>query len=109
MGIRYNDLFSIQYFNNERFEAEQYDKLLARYEDGALKTTTSLSILNFGQSAIFSVALTAIMLMASQGLTAGRPEARTLSNVWIFMSIVWIFNSYLCLMFGYLCLMFGYL
>ncbi|KAL5457594.1 hypothetical protein EMCRGX_G034868 [Ephydatia muelleri] len=62
---------TVKYFNNERFEAEQYDKLLARYEDGALKTTTSLSVLNFGQSAIFSVALTAIMLMASQGLTAG--------------------------------------
>ena len=65
----------LQYFNNERFEAEQYDKLLAKYEDGALKTTTSLSVLNFGQSAIFSVALTAIMLMASQGMTAGRPKA----------------------------------
>ena len=61
----------LQYFNNEEYEAQQYDKFLASYEKGALKTTTSLSLLSFGQSAIFSVALTAVMVMASQGIVAG--------------------------------------
>ena len=44
---------------------------MARYEEGALKTTTSLSLLSFGQSATFSLALTAIMVMASQGIVQG--------------------------------------
>ncbi len=63
--------WSTQYFNNEIYEAEQYDKILVRYEEAALKTTTSLSLLNFGQNATFGVALTAVMLMASQGIVAG--------------------------------------
>lgn len=62
---------TVKYFNNERYEADQYDKVLARYEAAALKTTTSLSTLSFGQGAIFSMALTALMVMTSQGITAG--------------------------------------
>ena len=45
--------------------------MLALYEDASLKTTTSLSFLSFGQSAIFGAALTAIMVMAAQGIQAG--------------------------------------
>ena len=61
----------LQYFNNEQYEADEYDKILARYEKSALKTTTSLSLLSFGQNATFSIALTAIMVMASQGIVQG--------------------------------------
>ena len=61
----------LQYFNNEQYEADKYDKILARYEKSALKTTTSLSLLSFGQNATFSIALTAIMVMASQGIVQG--------------------------------------
>ena len=60
-----------QLFNNEAYEADEYDKVLARYEDASLKTVTSLSALNFGQNAIFGVSLTAVMLMASHGITSG--------------------------------------
>ena len=62
----------VQYFNNEGYEASEYDKALAKYEAAALKTTTSLSVLNFGQNATFSLALTALMVMASQGVAAGK-------------------------------------
>ncbi len=62
----------LQYFNNEKYEVEEYDKILAEYEKGALKTTTSLSLLSFGQNATFSIALTAIMVLASQGIVQGR-------------------------------------
>ena len=60
-----------QYFNNEAFEAEEYDKILGRYESASLKTTTSLSLLSFTQSAVFSCALTAVMVMTSQGIVQG--------------------------------------
>jgi len=62
---------TVKYFNNERFETEEYDKSLARYEEASLKTSSSLALLNFGQSTIFSVALTSVMLLASQGIAAG--------------------------------------
>ncbi len=61
----------LQYFNNEHYEAEVYDKILSKYESASLKTTTSLSLLSFTQNAVFSVALTAVMVMASQGITQG--------------------------------------
>ncbi|CAH1233500.1 ABCB7 [Branchiostoma lanceolatum] len=61
---------TVKYFNNETFEADRYDKLLAQYEVASLKTSTSLALLNFGQNAIFSTALAGIMVLASQGIMA---------------------------------------
>ncbi|XP_063046199.1 iron-sulfur clusters transporter ABCB7, mitochondrial [Engraulis encrasicolus] len=62
---------TVKYFNNEKYEAERYDNFLKVYESSSLKTTSTLAMLNFGQSAIFTVGLTAIMVLASQGITAG--------------------------------------
>lgn len=64
-------LFFSQYFNNEKFEAERYDQSLKNYESASLKTSTSLAMLNFGQQAIFSVGLSAIMIMAADSIAAG--------------------------------------
>ncbi|KAM6151159.1 iron-sulfur clusters transporter ABCB7, mitochondrial [Rhynchocyon petersi] len=62
---------TVKYFNNEKYEAERYDGFLKKYETASLKSTSTLAMLNFGQSAIFSVGLTAIMVLASQGIVAG--------------------------------------
>ncbi|XP_076926837.1 ABC transporter B family member 25, mitochondrial-like [Bidens hawaiensis] len=62
---------TVKYFNNEQFEADEYDKYLKRYEDAALNTQHSLALLNFGQSLIFSVALTAAMVLSSNGILNG--------------------------------------
>uniref|UniRef100_A0A8C6T644 Iron-sulfur clusters transporter ABCB7, mitochondrial n=1 Tax=Neogobius melanostomus TaxID=47308 RepID=A0A8C6T644_9GOBI len=62
---------TVKYFNNEKYEAERYDGFLKIYESSSLKTTTTLAMLNFGQSLIFSVGLTGIMLLASKGISAG--------------------------------------
>ncbi|XP_030595645.1 iron-sulfur clusters transporter ABCB7, mitochondrial isoform X2 [Archocentrus centrarchus] len=62
---------TVKYFNNEKYEAERYDGFLKIYESSSLKTTSTLAMLNFGQSAIFSAGLTAIMLLASKGIAAG--------------------------------------
>ena len=53
--------------------------MLACYEWSALKTTMSLSMLNFGQQAIFGSALTTIMLMAGHGILEGT-AVHTLGN-----------------------------
>ncbi|KAH7564701.1 hypothetical protein JRO89_XS09G0007900 [Xanthoceras sorbifolium] len=62
---------TVKYFNNEAFEAAQYDGFLKRYEDAALKTQRSLASLNFGQNVIFSTALSAAMVLCSQGIMRG--------------------------------------
>ncbi|TMX04635.1 hypothetical protein EJD97_006315 [Solanum chilense] len=62
---------TVKYFNNEVYETEKYDHFLKRYEDAALKTQRSLAILNFGQSAIFSIALSAAMVLCSNGIMNG--------------------------------------
>ncbi|XP_019395916.1 PREDICTED: ATP-binding cassette sub-family B member 7, mitochondrial [Crocodylus porosus] len=62
---------TVKYFNNERYEAQQYDGFLKTYENASLKTTSTLALLNFGQNTIFSIGLTAVMVLASQGIVAG--------------------------------------
>ena len=62
---------TVKYFNNEKYEMEEYDKHLRQYEGAALKTSTSLALLNFGQGAIFSSALSVIMYMATKEIAAG--------------------------------------
>ncbi|XP_064627104.1 iron-sulfur clusters transporter ABCB7, mitochondrial-like isoform X2 [Lineus longissimus] len=62
---------TVKYFNNEKFELARYDKVLKHYQDASLKTSTTLALLNWGQNAIFSVGITAIMVLASKGIVAG--------------------------------------
>ncbi|GAB0092612.1 ATP-binding cassette sub-family B member 7, mitochondrial [Sergentomyia squamirostris] len=62
---------TVKYFNNEKYETNQYDASLKKYKDASLKTSSSLALLNFGQNAIFSVALSAIMVLAAKEIAAG--------------------------------------
>ena len=62
---------TIKYFGNENHETQRYEAHLQSYGDAHVKTQASLSFLNFGQNAIFSTALAAIMLMASQKIANG--------------------------------------
>jgi len=62
---------AVKYFNNEKYEVQQYDKHLANFETASLKTASSLALLNFGQSFIFSASLTYMMWLAAEGVSAG--------------------------------------
>ncbi|KAK7300584.1 hypothetical protein RJT34_11431 [Clitoria ternatea] len=62
---------TVKYFNNELYEADNYDKYLKKYEDAALKTQRSLALLNFGQNVIFSTALSTAMVLCSHGIMDG--------------------------------------
>ncbi|KAG8753072.1 Iron-sulfur clusters transporter atm1, mitochondrial [Serendipita sp. 396] len=62
---------AVKHFNNEKFEVNQYDKSLSKYEDASIKIATSLAYLNSGQNVIFSSALTAMMVLAAQGIVSG--------------------------------------
>jgi ATP-binding cassette subfamily B protein len=62
---------TVKYFNNEEHEARRYDRALQLYERAAVKSRTSLSVLNIGQAAIIAVGVTIIMGMAARGVVAG--------------------------------------
>ncbi len=59
---------TVKYFNNEEYEAKRYDEALQRWEAAAVKSQTSLSLLNIGQSAIIAVAVTLIVWRATLGV-----------------------------------------
>jgi len=61
----------VKSFCNEGFETKIYDKSLAKYEKAATQSMASLAFLNSGQNAIFSIALSVMMLMAANGVVGG--------------------------------------
>ncbi len=63
---------TVKYFGNEGHEAARFDVSMKAYESAAVKSTTSLSMLNIGQGAIIALGLTAVMLMAGAGVAEGR-------------------------------------
>ncbi|GGY61066.1 ABCB family ABC transporter ATP-binding protein/permease [Marinobacter zhanjiangensis] len=62
---------TVKYFNNEDFEAKQYDEDLEEWERARLKNRLSLAALNTGQSLIIGVALVVIMAMAVAEVASG--------------------------------------
>ena len=62
---------TVKYFNNEAFEAARYDKSLLSWQEAAIRSQTSLSVLNVGQSLIIAVAVTLMVWQAVAGVQAG--------------------------------------
>jgi ABC-type transport system involved in Fe-S cluster assembly fused permease/ATPase subunit len=62
---------TVKYFGAEAREAERYDRSMERYERASVKTYTSLAMLNAGQAVIFTIGLTAAMLMCAYGVRSG--------------------------------------
>uniref|UniRef100_A0A7S3JV60 ATP-dependent transporter ycf16 n=1 Tax=Aureoumbra lagunensis TaxID=44058 RepID=A0A7S3JV60_9STRA len=62
---------AIKYFGNEKYEEQKYDELLAQYENAAVDTQRTLSLLNFGQQAIFAIGLSSIMLLTTDQIILG--------------------------------------
>lgn len=62
---------TVKYFGNEDYEAKRYDQGLQHYENAAVRSQTSLSVLNTGQSLIIASAVTLILWRATEGVIAG--------------------------------------
>ena len=62
---------TVKYFGNEGYELARYDESLKDWESLAVKSQTSLSALNFGQSVIIAAGVTVIMILAAQGVVDG--------------------------------------
>jgi len=81
---------TVKYFGNEAFEARRYDESLERWEDAAVKSQTSLSVLNIGQSAIIAIAVSLVMWRATAGVVGGTMTVGDLVLVNAFMIQLYI-------------------
>ncbi|MBU1443002.1 MAG: ABC transporter ATP-binding protein/permease [Gammaproteobacteria bacterium] len=81
---------TVKYFNNEDFEAGRYDESLERYRKAAVKSQTTLSLLNAGQQALIAVSLVAMLYRATLGVVDGRMTLGDLVMVNAFMIQVYI-------------------
>jgi ABC-type transport system involved in Fe-S cluster assembly fused permease/ATPase subunit len=81
---------TVKYFGNEEWEARRYDESMQRYESAAVKSQTSLSALNLGQSTIIAVAVTLIMWRATVGVVQGTMTIGDLVLVNAFMIQLYI-------------------
>jgi ATP-binding cassette, subfamily B, heavy metal transporter len=63
---------TVKYFANEEHEARRFDKALQAYEVAAVRSQHTLSFLNIGQGAIIASGLVGVMLLAGDGVAAGR-------------------------------------
>jgi ATP-binding cassette, subfamily B, heavy metal transporter len=63
---------TVKYFGAEAREAMRYDRSMERYEKASTQTYTSLAVLNAGQAVIFSIGMTAVMMLAARDIMAGR-------------------------------------
>jgi len=62
---------TVKYFGNEEHEARRFDASMARYERAAIRTYTSLGVLNTGQAVIFTLGTIVCMLLAARDVTRG--------------------------------------
>jgi ABC-type transport system involved in Fe-S cluster assembly fused permease/ATPase subunit len=61
---------TVKYFANEEHEARRYDSALRAYERAAVKSETTLTLLNLGQGTIIAIGLVGVMVLAGEGVAA---------------------------------------
>ncbi len=59
---------TVKYFNNEHHEINRYRNTMQQWEEAAVKSQNTMSVLNFGQGAIIAIGVTGIMFLAAQGV-----------------------------------------
>ncbi len=62
---------TVKYFTAEDLEASRYDRAMAKYENAAIRTYTSLAWLNMGQAVIFSIGMAACMALSAHAVLKG--------------------------------------
>lgn len=76
---------TVKYFNNEKLEQKRYDNILEQWEDVAVKSQSTMSMLNFGQGSIIALGVTVIMFLATSGVVKGNMSIGDLVMVNAFM------------------------
>ena len=63
---------TVKYFNAEGSETERYDEALKKYETMAVRSRTSLSVVNIGQGTIIAIGMMLMMGMAGLHIQEGK-------------------------------------
>jgi len=63
---------TVKYFSAEQREAERYDRSMIHYEKASTHSYVSLSILNAGQTVIYIIGVTVMMVMCVYDIKGGR-------------------------------------
>jgi len=63
---------TVKYFGAEGREKARYDRSLAIYESSSVRSSTSLAYLNAGQAVVFTLGLSAVMIMSALDVMAGK-------------------------------------
>lgn len=62
---------TVKYFGNEQLELQRYDDTLHDWEHWAVRSQSSMSMLNFGQGAIIALGVTLVMVLAANAVSQG--------------------------------------
>ena len=76
---------TVKYFSAEGREATRYDTAMAAYQSAALRTSSSLAILNIGQALILAASMITVMLMTAYAVSAGEMTVGSFVMVNAFM------------------------
>ena len=76
---------TVKYFSNEDHEACRYNNSLHAYQNAAVRTKVSLSLLNIGQGVVTAGGMTAALLIAGNSVTAGEMRIGELVAINAFM------------------------
>ena len=61
---------TVKYFSNENHEINRYRKTMKDWEEAAVKSQSTMSLLNFGQGAIIAFGVMMVMIYAAQGVAS---------------------------------------
>ena len=76
---------TVKYFGNEEHEAQRYDASMQRYEYAAVKSLTTLSLLNVGQGIIIAAGLTILLVLSGFRVADGSMSIGQFTAVNLYM------------------------
>lgn len=76
---------TVKYFGNEEHEAQRYDQSMQRYEHAAVKSLTTLSLLNVGQGVIIALGLTILLVLSGFRVADGTMSIGEFAAVNLYM------------------------
>ncbi|MBS28781.1 MAG: metal ABC transporter permease [Alphaproteobacteria bacterium] len=76
---------TVKYFGNEAHEAHRYDVSMQRYEKAAVKSLTTLSLLNVGQGLIMAIGMTILLVLSGFRVADGSMTVGAFTAVNLYM------------------------
>lgn len=76
---------TVKYFGNEEHEARRYDVSMERYEKAAVKSLTTLSMLNVGQGLIMALGMTILLVLSGFRVADGAMTIGAFTAVNLYM------------------------